>query len=360
MATSTRQKAPLQRLAAAVDTSRPVRAAVRYLLLRGTLSAGGVTISALISLTAATTILVNVFRAVLGRRPELFEWVVRAVNTGFPGLIDDGANNGLLDTDSLVLDSTLTWGTVVSVPVLLWTATNVMTGLRTSVRSMFGLSGAPLRPVTGKLWDAVGIALLATALVLSSALVAGSSGAVRETLELTGVGGVSGVLVPVAAVAVAGVVDAAVFVLLFRVAAKVRVPWRDRWRGALLGAAGWGVLRVLGTGLIGRWDNPLLASFAVLVTLIIWINLAIRWCLYVAAWTANPPHTKLPVAPHEVHARETPNYVTVSAPHTLDWPHHEVTGTLIPDEGQDPTPATQDGSGDDPTEPGPREDRMGM
>ena len=52
--------------------------------------------------------------------------------------------------------------------------------------------------------------------------------------------------------------------------------------------------------------------------------------LFTAAWTANPPHTNLPVVPTEVHARETPNYVTQTAPHTLAWPHHEVTGTLIP------------------------------
>ena len=135
---------------------------------------------------------------------------------------------------------------------------------------------------------------------------------------------------------VAGVVDMLVFLLLFRVAAKVRIPQRDRWAAALLGAVGWGLLRLAGTSLIARWDNPLLASFAVLFTLIIWINLAVRWCLYVAAWSANPPQTHLPVPPREVHAGETPNYVTLSAPHTLSWPHHEVTGTLIP-EGNETT-----------------------
>lgn len=339
MATPTRPPptpGPLVRMARGVDRSRPWRAAIRYLLMRGNLSAGGVTISALVSLTAVTTILVNGFRALLGRRPGLFEWVVDAVNTFFPGLIDDGTNDGLLDPDTMLLDSGLNWGTVVAVPVLLWTATNVMTGLRNAIRSMFGLTGAPLRPLVGKLWDAVGILLLGVAVILSAALVAGSGILVAELLAEAGLRDAGGILVNLAVVLVAGLVDMAVFLLLFRVAAKVRIPWPDRWRGALLGAVGWGVLRLLGTSLISQWDNPLLTSFAVLFTLIAWINLAIRWCLYVAAWTANPPQTSLPVAPHEVHAAETPNYVTLSVPHTLDWPHHEVTGTLIPDDTQEP------------------------
>lgn len=317
-----------------VDTSRPVRAFVRYLLVRGNLSAGGVTISALVSLTALVTILTNGFRAVLGRQPELFDRVIQAINTAFPGLIDDGTNGGIIDPDRLILERSLTLATIISVPVLLWTATNVMTGLRNSIRSMFGLTGAPLRPVGGKGWDAVGVLLLSLAVLLSSVLLSGSTGLARSVLgELEVSSGTTGFFIRAAAVLVAFIVDAVTFYLLFRVAAKVRMPSPDWWKGALLGAAGWGVLRLAGTQVIGSWDNPLFASFAVLATLLVWLNLGIRWVLFTAAWTANPPHTNLPVVPTEVHARETPNYVTQSAPHTLSWPHHEVTGTLIPHNG---------------------------
>lgn len=318
------------------DTSRGFRAFIRYLLVRGNLSAGGVTISALVSLTAGLTILVNGFRGVLGRQPELFDRVILAINAAFPGLVDDGVNGGIIDPDRLLLERAFTWATVISVPVLLWTATNVMTGLRNSIRSMFGLTGAPLRPIRGKLLDGVGVLLLAGAVLLSSALVSTATRVSRTVLGMAEVSNdTSFLLIRAAAVLVAFVVDALVFYLLFRVAAKVHVPAPDWWKGALLGAAGWGVLRLVGTQLVGGWDNPLIASFAVLATLIVWINLGLRWVLYTAAWTANPPHTKLPVVPTEVHAKETPNYVTQSAPHTLAWPHHEVTGTLIPESGDE-------------------------
>ena len=317
-----------------VDTSRPVRAFVRYLLVRGNLSAGGVTISALVSLTALVTIMVNGFRATLGRQPELFDRVIEAINTAFPGLIDDGSNGGIIDPERLVLERSLTLATLISVPVLLWTATNVMTGLRNSIRSMFGLTGAPLRPIRGKGWDAVGVLLLSLAVLVSSLLLSGSTGLTRSLLEELNVsGGLSVLFIRIAAVMAAFVVDAVVFYLLFRVAAKVRMPSPDALKGALLGATGWGLLRLAGTQVIGSWDNPLFASFAVLATLLVWLNLGLRWVLFTAAWTANPPHTNLPVVPNEVHATETPNYVTQSAPHTLAWPHHEVTGTLIPHNG---------------------------
>ncbi|ANS77763.1 putative integral membrane protein [Serinicoccus hydrothermalis] len=319
-----------------VDTSRPVRAFVRYLLVRGNLSAGGVTISALVSLVALVTILTNGFRVVLGRQPELFDRVVMAINTAFPGLVDDGVNGGIIDPDRLLLERSLTFATIISVPVLVWTATNVLTGLRNSIRSMFGLTGAPMRPIRGKLWDGAGVLMLATAVLVSSLLLSATTGAAHLALDAVGASGdTTRFLLRSAAVLAAFVVDAITFYVLFRVAAKVRIPSPDWWKGALLGAAGWGLLRLAGTSLIGRWDNPIIASFAVLATLIIWLNLGLRWCLYTAAWTANPPHTNLPVEPRAVHDRETPNYVTQTVPETLDWPHHEVTGTLIPDSGSD-------------------------
>lgn len=41
--------------------------------------------------------------------------------------------------------------------------------------------------------------------------------------------------------------------------------------------------------------NPVLASFAVVVTLLVWVNLIARIVLLAAAWTANPPPQPSPV-----------------------------------------------------------------
>lgn len=330
------------RLLRGLARTRLVRALLRYLMAHGNVYAGGVTLSALISLVAALTLAVTAFRVLLGRRPDLFDRVIDAVNGTFPGLLADDGQPGVLTASDLVVDGGLTLATVVSLPVLLWTATNAMTYLRLSIRAMFGLGAAPLHPVRAKLWDLVGILLLSASVLLTAVLSSAATSAAQFLLDRTSIDGGDDLTLRVAALAAAFVVDAVTLALLIRVAAKVRTPWSQRWRGALLGALGWGVLRVAGTSLIGAWENPLVASFAGLVTLIVWINLAVRWALFTAAWTADPPLPRV-VDGEQVHAAEVPNYVTLAAPHTLLWPHHRVTGALI---GQaDTTSATAAPSG---------------
>lgn len=311
---------------------RLVRAGMRYHFARGALFSGGVTYSALLSVTAALTILVNVLRAFLGNRPDLMAAALTAVDEVLPGLINRGSGTGMLDPETLVADNPWSWATIISSFIVLWTALTMMTGLRRSIRAMFGLAGAPVPFVFGKTRDLLGFFALGVGVLLASALGSAASfagGAVFDVLGVSGPG--AGAALRVAAWIAAAFVDACVFLLLFGVTAGVRPPRRDLVAGALLGAAGTGVLRTGGTSLLGSINDPLLASFAAIVTLLLWVNLAIRFTLFIAAWTANPPEPLLPVMPEDVHAHDRPNYVTVSAPRTLDWPHHKVTGSLLVD-----------------------------
>ena len=99
--------------------------------------------------------------------------------------------------------------------------------------------------------------------------------------------------------------------------------------GAAIGALAFGVLRQVGTSAVGSVSsNPMLASFAALVVLILWLHLASRVVLYVCAWMANPPRPQAVDHPDELHAGQTPNYVTLSVPATLAWPRQSLTGTL--------------------------------
>lgn len=312
---------------------RLVRAVLRYVVAWGALHAGGVTFSALLSLTAALTIVVNVARAFLGTRPELFGGVIDLINAVLPGIIDDGTNDGLIDASLLLRDGAWGWTTALSTVVILWSSLVMMTGVRRTVRQMFGLGGAPIRFVRGKLIDLMGFALLASTIMASSLLVSAFTLAGEQVVSWLGLESrVTAVLLAVASVLVVALLDAVVVWMVFRVISKVRIPRPDLVRGMALGAVGFGLMRVGGTALIGAWSaTPLLATFAAGATLLLWVNLALRWLLFTAAWTANPPAAHVPVHPDTVHAREVPNYVTHSAPHTLDWPHHQVTGSLIPE-----------------------------
>ena len=58
--------------------------------------------------------------------------------------------------------------------------------------------------------------------------------------------------------------------------------------GALLGAVGFEVLKLFGTFLIARTtQNPIYATFGVVVGMLVWINIVSRLLVYVVAWTAD-------------------------------------------------------------------------
>src|SRR5690606_27580782 len=57
---------------------------------------------------------------------------------------------------------------------------------------------------------------------------------------------------------------------------------------ALFGAAGFEALKQIAAVLVARvTENPVYGTFAVLVGLMVWINIASRFMLFVAAWTAT-------------------------------------------------------------------------
>ena len=313
---------------------RLVRSTLRYVVAWGNLGSGGVTFTAMLSLTAALTIVVNTARGFLGNRPELVDQVIAVVNSVVPAIIDDGRNDGLIPAEQLIRDGTWGWTTAISAVVILWTAMAMMTGLRRTVRQMFGLGGAPIRFVRGKIIDLWGFFLLALTFFASSAAVSAMTLLGENVMDWLGLrSSVTGWLLAAAALLLVAVLDALLVWLIIRVTSKVRVPWPDMRQGMLLGAIGFGLLRVGGTSVVGAISaGPLFSTFAAVATLLLSLNLALRWLLFVAAWTANPPAAHVPVHPDTVHAKEVPNYVTMSAPHTLGWPHHQVTGSLIPEQ----------------------------
>jgi membrane protein len=326
------------------QAGRPGRSLARYSVARGGLLAGGIAYSALFSIFAVLAIAWTVFMSVLGDRAELRETVLRVVDQALPGLIDDGTGNGLVSPDDLVLDTALTPASIVATVVLLWTALSVMSGLRSGIRAMFGIVAPPEPFAISKVRDLGAFVVLALAVALTAVLglVAGAfsetvlgllgvdEAAVRRSLRVVGI-------------AVALVVDWGAYVMLLRVSAGVRPPRRDLFLGAALGAVATGALRLLGTSLVGSVDDPVLASFAALATLLLWVNIWARQLLVVAAFTANPPAPLRPATASAVHLDEQPNYVTVSVPRTTRWRHQPVTGTIMPE----PEPGPAAGSDND-------------
>ncbi|MGO1582358.1 MAG: YihY/virulence factor BrkB family protein [Actinomycetaceae bacterium] len=318
--------------------SRLWRANKRYGTARGAMLAGGIAYSALFSIFAALAIGWTIFSSLMGGNDELRTTVIDAVNDAMPGIIDDGSNGGLVSPDQLVVSTALNPASIIAFAVLLWTASSVMNNLRLAIQAMFGINAPPENFILGRLARPItGFVVLALA-VLTTAIASIMVNTIGSTvLEAIGIEGQTGQwLLRIGTLVASFVIDALVFVMLISFTASVKPPRKDVLVGAAIGAVGSGVLRSLGTTAVGAVDNPLLAGFAAIATLLLWVNLLARLMLYVSAFIANPPLPQLAEAAEEVHFTERPNYITESVPETKEWPHQQITGVIDVDPSLNP------------------------
>ena len=80
-------------------------------------------------------------------------------------------------------------------------------------------------------------------------------------------------------------IDTVAIAMLFRILSGVKAPARALWIGAMIGGVGLTVLQQLsGLFVRGAASNPLLASFAVLIALLLWFNLSAQVILLASSY----------------------------------------------------------------------------
>lgn len=272
---------------------RPVRSWYWYVDRRGALLCGGIAYTAIFSLFAGLTIAFTVFSRTLASRPELQEAVFDQINTWLPGLIKSAENpDGVVEPTDLLLDSALTWTSVIAAVVFLWTAIGFMRALRISVRSMFDQPVVGVSPVLSKVWELVGFAILGAMIVASAAASIVSQTISRQVEDLFGGSFLVAQLTALGTAAVGVALDALLVYLIIRVVARVRPRrGRDVVLGCLAAGVVAGGLRWAGTSVVaaGAERNALLAAFAGLVTVLVLVNFVARVLLLVCAWIYDPP-----------------------------------------------------------------------
>jgi membrane protein len=269
--------------------TRVARALAQYDLANGSVLSGGMAYAALFSLFAALTLGYTLFIRVLGGNLDLRDAVLTQVDTWIPGLVNTG-EGGVLSPSDLVLSTGISWTSVVAVAVLLWSATNFMGALRTSVRATFGLTENGANPVTERLRQLLGFVLLGIGVLVTAAASVAVAAAVPWILESLGLEGSAvsfGVRAGGALVTLA--LDAAVVAAVVRYVGGMHVPLRDLLAGSLAVGVLAGVLRYLGTEVIttAAARNALLASFAVVVTVLVLVNLLARVLLLTTSWMSQ-------------------------------------------------------------------------
>ncbi|WP_167136896.1 YihY/virulence factor BrkB family protein [Diaminobutyricimonas sp. TR449] len=276
-------------LIARVQRWRPVRVFMLYSAHRGPILAAGLSYQALFAVFAGLWLAFAVAGLVIAGNPAVQDALIQLLAVSVPGLIDDGSGNGAIEVDLLLDAQILGWSGVIAAIGLLITALGWLGSGRSAVRQIFDASEPSTPFLLLKVKD-LGLAIgFGVAVLVSATLSVGSTAALDWALGFVGLSDsvVATVLTRITGLALMFLLDASTLAVLYRVLSGLKIPIRRLIAGSVLAAAGLGALKVLGTVLLGgAGRNPLLASFVVIIGLLIWFNLVCQVILIGSAWIA--------------------------------------------------------------------------
>jgi membrane protein len=291
----------IRRVTAWALSLRLVRAFLVYSGARGPMLADSVTYRTLFSLFAAVLIGFSFAALWLSGNPAGLDALVRSVNGVVPGLVGE---NGLIDVRDIEAPGGLTIAGIVGTLGLVGAAIGAIGSLRSALRQIAGVTTDDTFIVWVLLRNlalaiGIGVALVAAAAV--TFLATAGLTLIRDLLGVSADSWVTAFLTWSVSTAIVLILDAAAIAAAFALLSGVRTRRTTLIRGALLGGVGLVVLQQL-SGLFvgGASSNPLLATFASLIALLLWLNLSSQVILIAGAW--------ITVATEEDHDRVRAKY----------------------------------------------------
>ncbi|HZK60392.1 MAG TPA: YihY/virulence factor BrkB family protein [Cryobacterium sp.] len=274
-------------LVARVTAWRPVRVFTHFGNSGGGILSGGMSYQAIFAVFAALWVGFSIAGLWLTSAPALTNALFDLINQSIPGLI---GSDGVINPRDLANAGVFGWTGAVALVGLLWTTLGWLSATSQAVRTVFRMPRDGTFFVLLKLRELglgilFGLALLISALISLASTTAlgaifGWLGLSPDSFWFTSTARVLGLLLVL-------VIDTVTLAGLFRVLSRIRIPFRRLVSGSLLGAIGLGVLKVLGGALLGgAGRNPLLATFAVIIGLLLWFNLVSTVTLLAASWIA--------------------------------------------------------------------------
>jgi membrane protein len=265
--------------------SRPVgRAVRRYIESNGNVLAGGVAYYSLASIAAGIVLAVTVASAVVIGNDVYREAVFEFIGNAIPGLFpsEDG-QAGIVDPDTLQPTPMSGFVGLVAFLVLVYTATRYMRGMRAAMRSMLGSASGKYIPGTlSDIIALVGLAIVAIVAVTLQLITGALAGFVADLL---GDDSVSVVSVRIIA-AVAGIAANVAFVaIIFLVLGSARAPARYLVPTIVVTAVVVAILQAAsGLFVQSASNNQVLAPFAAVIALLLFVDLSSRAILIAGAW----------------------------------------------------------------------------
>ncbi|GAA5097157.1 hypothetical protein GCM10025760_30970 [Microbacterium yannicii] len=263
---------------------RLVRVWLHYAERRGPMLSDSVTYRSLFSVFAGVLLGFSFAAIWLAGNPAAWASLVDAVDAAIPGLVGKG---GLVDVSDIEAPAGLTVAGIIALVALVGAAIGAIGSLRVAIRTL----ADRVHDDVFFVWVLLRNLLLAIAIgggfVLSAGATFVGTSFIGAVLDWMGIaqGDFATIATRSVSVLVVFVLDMAVVALAFVTLSGVRARPRALWSGAFLGAVGLTVLQQLsGIFVSGAGSNPLLATFASLIALLLWLNLSAQVILLASTW----------------------------------------------------------------------------
>lgn len=247
--------------------------------------ADSVTYRALFSVFAGVLLGFSIAALWFAGNPVAWKAVVDAVQSAVPGLIGP---DGVIRATELQEPMAFSFTGLISLAALIGAALGAIGSLRTAVRLLAGTAQTDI------LWVWVVVRNLLLAIGIGGSFVIAAFITIAGRIGIEWVAGLVGMssdsavaswAVRLISLLVVFALDAALIASVFRLLSGLRASARSLWTGALLGGVGLLVLQELSSLFVGgATSNPLLASFASLLALLIWLNLSTQVILVACAY----------------------------------------------------------------------------
>jgi membrane protein len=261
------------------------RAGGRYQRVQGDLLAAGVTYFAFLGLFPVLLMVASIVGLVIAGDELLQQELFTAIRETFPGSL----GRQLVDQLQEAIDGAGFIG-LIALAGFLYAGLRTMDKLRIGMELIWKGKVDEPDVLRDNLQDLLALVVLGGIGLLSLGLTGGVTQATSWVLDILGLSDEPGfgVLTRVLGLGLAVLVDVAVFLWLLRVVPSISHPLRLLLPGALFGAAGFEVLKLIGGYYLSLISDSVTASaFGGAVGLLVWINLVARFGFFTAAWTAT-------------------------------------------------------------------------
>jgi membrane protein len=273
-----------------------------YSKVQGSVLSGAVTYFGFLSFFPLLALAFAVIGYVARYYPDAEDSLVSAIQQIFPNIVTLHGRGNTISMDQ-IKNAKAAAGAIGFVGVL-YSGLGWLSGLRQSLQTAFEVPpGRKRNFFVGKGVDLLTLVILGLVLIVSvgvETVVKRWASTIIGWLHLSG-SWVGSPLVWLIGIVIGIAASTLLFFVMYRLLGAAEVPHRHLWRGALLAAVGFEVLKVIVVNVLGAVGGSPFAPLAVAITLVVWINYFSRLVIYGASWAMTAPKTTGPsVVPVEV------------------------------------------------------------